>query len=83
MPQTITPPLGGHMLAINPNGGQVKILTGSGDPNQTATDSSAGDLSSAGVGSLYLRMDAPTSATTLYAKTSFSQGGVGTWTAIS
>jgi hypothetical protein len=76
MPQVITPPLAGHMLAINPNGGQVKILTGSGDPNAAATDSSAGDIASAAVGSLFLRMDGSTS-TTLYVKTATPN----TWTA--
>ena len=80
MPQTITPPIAGHMLAVNPNGGSVKILTGSGDPNQASTDSSAGDIASAGVGSLFLRMDAPDSTHALYVKTSFSAGSAGTWT---
>ena len=83
MPQAIAPPIGGHMLAANPNGGQVKVLTGSGDPNQSATDSNQGDLASAGVGSIYLRMDAPDSGHVIYAKSAFVQGGVGTWTAIS
>lgn len=81
MPQVITPPLGGHMLGINPNGGQMKILFGTGDPNAAATDSSAGDIASAGVGSLYLRMDGPDATHCHYVKTSYSAGAPGTWTA--
>ena len=81
MPQTIAPPIAGMMLAINPAGGQVKILVGSGDPNSASTDSSAADLSSASVGSLFLRMDAPDSTHALYVKTTYSAGAPGTWTA--
>ena len=77
----VTPPLGGIQLAINPNGGLLKVLTGSGDPNVAATDSSAGDIASAGVGSLFLRMDAPDSTHGLYVKTAFVSGAPGTWTA--
>ena len=69
------------MLAINPNGGQVKLLAGSGDPNLAATDSSAGDLASAGVGSLYTRMDGPDPTHCFYVKTAYSAGAPGTWTA--
>lgn len=78
MPQTIAPPLGGIMLAINPNGGQVKILTGMGDPNVEGSDNASSDVDSSAVGSLYLRMDGGAS-TTLYVKTAFVQGAPGTW----
>ena len=82
MPQAITPPLGGIQIALGLNGvGQVKVLTGVGDPNQSTTDSSAGDLSSAAVGSIYLRQDAPDSTTALYVKTAFASGASGSWTA--
>jgi hypothetical protein len=77
MPQTITPPLGGIQLALGLNAtGQVKILTGAGDPNAASTDSSAGDIANAATGSLFLRMDGSTS-TTLYVKT----GLPNVWTA--
>jgi len=69
--------LAGIQLAINPNGGQVKILCGTGDPNIAATDSSAGDIASAGIGSLFLRMDGGAS-TTLYVRTAWPAN---TWTA--
>jgi hypothetical protein len=76
-----TPPLCGIQLGLGIDGiGQLKILGGAGDPNDAATDSTAGDLASAAVGSLFLRMDGSTS-TSLYVKTTFTQGGIGTWTA--
>ena len=76
------PPLAGINLAINPSGGATKIFTGVGDPNQSATDSSAGDLAGAGIGSLFLRMDGPSSTTCLYVKTAASSPSAltGTWT---
>jgi hypothetical protein len=77
MPQVITPPIAGIMLGIGPDGvGQIKILTGVGDPNNSETDSSAGDVATAAIGSLFLRMDGSTS-TSLYVKTALPN----TWTA--
>ena len=83
MPQIIRPPLAGHDLGFAAsNNTRVKILVGTGDPNQAATDSSGGDLASAGIGSLYLRNDGASTTTCLYVKTAL--GGVsnptGTWT---
>ena len=79
-----TPPLAAINLgAINPSGGATKILTGTGDPNLSTTDSSAGDLAGAGIGSIYLRMDGPSTSTCLYVKTGASSPSAltGTWTA--
>ena len=83
MPQVITPPLSGHDLGFaDGSNTRVKILTGYGDPNLSATDSSAGDLASSAVGSLFLRVDAPSAVTALYVKTSLgTSGGSGVWTA--
>jgi len=67
-----TPPLAGITLAVNPTGGLTKIITGVGDPNQSGTDSNLGDLAAAGIASLYLRQDAPSSTTALYIKTGAS-----------
>jgi hypothetical protein len=77
-----TPPLAGITIAINPSGGATKIFTGGGDPNSSATDSSAGDLAGAGIGSIYLRMDAPDSTHGLYVKTAAASpsAATGTWT---
>lgn len=78
MPQVIAPPLSGVMLAANvTTGGQVRILTGTGDPNSAATDNAAGDIANSSIGSIYLRMDAPDSTHALYVKTAQP----GTWTA--
>ena len=71
MPQVIAPPLAGFTMGSI----GVKILAGSGDPNIAATDNSASDLSSSGIGSLFLRIDGSTS-TTLYVKTALPN----TWT---
>lgn len=83
MPQlTATPPLSGIQLATNVSGGQVKVLTGTGDPNLSATDSSAGDLANASIGSLYLRQDGSSTTTCFYVKTGATSGAAptGTWT---
>lgn len=78
MPQTICPPLSGVMLAANVStGGQVRILTGSGDPNLAATDNANADIANSSIGSIFLRMDAPDSTHALYVKTAQP----GTWTA--
>jgi transposase-like protein len=79
VPQVVTPPLGGIMLAINPNDGQVKVFAGFGDPNVESTDSSADDLAATSVGSLYLQIDGSTS-TSLYVKTASIAGTTGTGT---
>lgn len=76
------PPLGGIQLAQNlSTGTQVKVLTGNGDPNLAATDSSASDLANASTGSIFLRMDGATS-TSLYVKTGVNTASAttGTWT---
>ncbi|MGH9517504.1 MAG: hypothetical protein ACRD3P_17690 [Terriglobales bacterium] len=80
--QIITPPLSGIDLGFSAaNNTRMRILAGTGDPNSSATDSSAGDLASSAVGSLYLRNDGGAS-TSLYVKTALSTtGGTGTWTA--
>jgi hypothetical protein len=65
--------IGGHMLGLGLNGvGQLLHLFGSGDPN-TITDPS---VLSAAVGSLWSRLDAPSTTTGLYVKT----GLPNTWT---
>lgn len=67
--------IGGLQLGIGAGGvGQVVILFGPGDPNAN-TDPS---VLSAAVGSLWLRMDGPSSVTCLYVRTSVA-GNV--WTA--
>ncbi|HJT68786.1 MAG TPA: hypothetical protein VJ731_01230 [Terriglobales bacterium] len=83
MPQIITPPLAGHELGFTAGSNtRVKLLVGSGDPNTSSTDSSAGDLATAGVGSLYLRNDAPDINHALYVKTALGtvSNPTGTWT---
>lgn len=83
MPQTVTPPLAGIDLGFASGSTRVKLICGTGDPNTASTDSSGDDLGSAGIGSLFLRNDAPDSTHALYVKT----GAVtiaapnGTWTA--
>jgi hypothetical protein len=82
MAQIITPPLAGHDLGFASGGTRVRILVGTGDPNQSSTDSSAGDLASAGIGSLYLRSDGSSATTCLYVKTGATTvaAPTGTWT---
>ena len=66
--------IGGIMLGLGLKGvGQVVFLFGWEDPN-TITDAS---VTSAAVGSLWSRLDAPSSVTALYVKTSLPN----TWTA--
>jgi hypothetical protein len=65
--------IGGFMPGLGVNGvGQVVHPFGSGDPN-TITDES---VTSAAVGSLWSRLDAPSTTTALYVKT----GLPNTWT---
>jgi hypothetical protein len=81
MPLTITPPLAGHDLGFASGNTRIRILAGTGDPNTVATDSSAGDLASAAVGSLFLRNDGPDATHCHYVKTALGvPGSVGTWT---
>ena len=80
MPSAITNPLDGIMLGIGANGAPLKIASGTGDPNVSTNDSSAGDLSTAAIGSLYLRQDTVDSTHQLYVKTAFVPGSPGTWT---
>jgi hypothetical protein len=69
--------IGGHMLGLGLNGvGQVVHLFGSGDPNAN-TDAS---VASAAVGSLFSRLDGPSTTTCLYVKTAYVAGAAGTWT---
>ncbi len=79
----ITPPLSGLDCGfIGSNNTRVKILVGAGDPNTAATDNSATDIAGCGLGSLYLRNDAPDSTHALYVKTGLgTAGSPGTWTA--
>lgn len=80
--QIITPPLSGIDLGFSAtNNTRMRILVGAGDPNSSTTDSSAGDLASSAVGSLFLRNDGPDSTHCLYVKTALSTtGGTGAWT---
>jgi len=61
----ITPPLGGQLFGSS----GFRVLFGSGDPNDSSTDSSAGDLAAASIGSTYSRLDGPDSTHCLYVKT--------------
>jgi hypothetical protein len=76
-----TPPLAGVQICVA-SVGQIKILSGVGDPNSSSTDSSASDLANAAIGSLYLRQDGPDSTHCLYVKTAIATPAAltGTWT---
>ena len=68
----VVPPLAG--LDFGTVG--VRILAGAGDPNVASTDDKNGSIQSAGIGSLFLRSDAPDSTHALFTKTSLPN----TWT---
>lgn len=82
MPQVIAPPLLGIELGPGANGvGVMRLLAGSGDPNVSATDNSAGIIANSAVGSVYHRLDTVDSTHQFYIKTAFVLNGPGTWTA--
>jgi hypothetical protein len=82
MADVIVPPLGGFQIAINaPQGTQLQVLGGFGDPNLLASDNAGSDIATSSTGSIFLRMDGGAS-TSLYVKTGVNSQSAptGTWT---
>lgn len=79
MPNLVAPPLTGITFGAGVNG-PVRILMGTGDPNQSATDNNNHDISTSDVGSLFLRNDVVSNTSQLYVKTSYSATNPGSWT---
>ena len=79
MPQVIAPPLGGLDLGFRAADGsptRIRLLCGVGDPNNGTVDG----LSSAAVGSIFLRNDGGANSV-LYVKEAIgTPGSSGTWT---